>query len=73
VARLRRSYYWLQRLGREGRSLDQENRYMELMIWKRSVYDPMEASVLDFGRQRLTREEARWLRERSAPFRDFRD
>jgi hypothetical protein len=71
VAQLRRSYYWLQRLGREGRSIEQESRYLELTIWKRSVYDPMEAAVLDFGRKRLTREEARWLRDQSLPFREF--
>ena len=70
VARLRKSYYFLSSLG-DSRSIYEEERFIDLSIWIKSVYEPMVAEVEDSGRERLSPEEAHWLRDQSAPFTEF--
>jgi len=71
VAKLRRSYYWLARLGRDGRSEEQERRFLELQLWHNAIYRPAEQAARDNGQERLTRDEAVRLRRDSEPFLTF--
>jgi hypothetical protein len=71
VAKLRRSYYWLARLGRDARSEEQERRFLELQLWHNAIYRPAEQAARDNGQERLTRDEALRLRRDSEPFLTF--
>ncbi len=65
VQRLRQSYFALRNLGQD-RTSEQDRRYMELGVWYNSVYRPAENSALNLGGEgRLTREQAKKLKERS--------
>ena len=67
VAQLRRQYMVLRNLG-DAWSEPQRDRYLDLSLWYRTVYEPIEDQVRSEHRTRVTRGEMQFLKEMSEQY-----